>query len=645
MNFFLIALLTLCGMSAFGQQAKLVVPPFEKRGTNLDAGALNNLQDYLINAFINTGRFQVPDRNALVLLEKENEFQVSDWSDEKKSAEMGKVLNADYIVRGIIMHDGEFNILTARILDVNTANGLSAAEMEFLTQREARGKMDDFVSGILQRISAFRPAPRPAAGRIPGGVPEGFTSATGYGQNSKPHLVVLPFSGGSGEDGDTIARWLQGDMAKQGTFTIVDRAHVERIMGELKYQREGLTDPNTVIDIGSQLHAEYIISGHIRRLGSQNLLIVSIINLTTQEQRDGMWEIYNKKEEILSLIPRIAQELSRNSGQKKDADQVAIQPFEIKGAAISAEDSETLAQILACELSNTGRVTVLPRTRDIEKSVAELKEQRNWQNPLGLIGALGMGINPRYLLAGTISQYGQQRLFELQLLRLDSWTVIDSWKKTYERIEDGLEHMKTLAEEITGIAAERQREEAEKAAEAKKKNDEAAEAQRIAEEENRLRLAETERRRKKFSSIGIALGSSFAAPWAIATVQGTLALLPYTFIELGCDAGAITGEPEMRLSDYWSVYPFAHLAVFLPLGAKGGVWFGAGGGYMLGNYHLTWEGEAADAAIQIMAIDATAGFLIGNFLILSYTWRSDFKTMNHKVSAGFVYRFKKADNR
>jgi TolB-like protein len=133
--------------------AKLVVTPFENRGAQLDTAALNNLQDYLINAFINTGRFQLPDRNALALLAQEQKFQLSDWADDSKSAQMGRVLNADYIVRVIVMHDGEYNLLTARILDVNTANGLSAAEMEFITQREARGKMDEFVGKILQRIT------------------------------------------------------------------------------------------------------------------------------------------------------------------------------------------------------------------------------------------------------------------------------------------------------------------------------------------------------------------------------------------------------------------------------------------------------------------------------------------------------------
>ena len=117
----------------------------------------------MINAFINTGRFQVPDRNALALFEKENQFQLSDWADEKKSAEMGKVLNADYIVQVIIMHDGEVNLLMARILDVKTASGLSAEVMEFTDQRDARGKMDDFVGKILQRIGGGQNPPPPGA--------------------------------------------------------------------------------------------------------------------------------------------------------------------------------------------------------------------------------------------------------------------------------------------------------------------------------------------------------------------------------------------------------------------------------------------------------------------------------------------------
>ena len=190
----IIAALALCGMTAFGQQKNLVVAPFENQGSGLDAAVLNNLQDYMINAFINTGRFQVPDRNALALLSAENKFQLSDWSGDNKSAEMGKVLNADYIVRVIIMHNGEVNVLSARILDVNTTKGLAAGEMEFTSQRDAHDKMDKFVGGIVARISArdpiAQPKPDPAPvpepkqpppSRYPGGFNFSTSGKVGYG--------------------------------------------------------------------------------------------------------------------------------------------------------------------------------------------------------------------------------------------------------------------------------------------------------------------------------------------------------------------------------------------------------------------------------------------------------------------------------
>ncbi|MDR2552867.1 MAG: CsgG/HfaB family protein [Treponema sp.] len=151
-----LALWTMAVRPVHSQQAQpkpiLVVPPFEKRGTNLEPAELGNLQDYLIHAFNNTRRFQVPDRDALALLAQEHQFQLSDRADDAKSVEMGRMLNANYIVRVIVMHDGEVNLLMAWILDVNTAYVLSAETMEFTTQRDARSKMADFVGKILERI-------------------------------------------------------------------------------------------------------------------------------------------------------------------------------------------------------------------------------------------------------------------------------------------------------------------------------------------------------------------------------------------------------------------------------------------------------------------------------------------------------------
>jgi hypothetical protein len=101
---FFTILAALSCMAVFGQQAKLVITPFEDREAKLAAAPLNNPHNFLIDAIDNTGRFQAPDRNAITPLAQEQEFQLSDWADDTKSAQLGKALNAHYAVRVIAMH-------------------------------------------------------------------------------------------------------------------------------------------------------------------------------------------------------------------------------------------------------------------------------------------------------------------------------------------------------------------------------------------------------------------------------------------------------------------------------------------------------------------------------------------------------------
>ena len=141
-------------------------------------------------------------------------------------------------------------------------------------------------------------------------------------------------------------------------------------------------------------------------------------------------------------------------------------------------------------------------------------------------------------------------------------------------------------------------------------------------------------------SIGASLGSSFSAPWLIGTVRGTVAPLRHSFLELGFDAGLISGISDVG---YYSLYPFAHVAYYLPftlpLGKQGlssGWYIGVGGGYMFSQYDFP-EGKVST---DIFSANFISGFNIGNVLDISYTLRTDFSTTGGKLSVGFIYRFK-----
>jgi TolB-like protein len=111
-------------------QNTLIVVPLQNNGNVVSATDVETLVTLLENAIRRTRRFDMVDRGALEDLMKEHRFQMSDWSSDTKSAQMGKVLNANYIVRGTVGKLGSNLFVTARVLDVNTARILDDAEMQ-----------------------------------------------------------------------------------------------------------------------------------------------------------------------------------------------------------------------------------------------------------------------------------------------------------------------------------------------------------------------------------------------------------------------------------------------------------------------------------------------------------------------------------
>jgi len=162
------------------------------------------------------------------------------------------------------------------------------------------------------------------------------------------------------------------------------------------------------------------------------------------------------------------------------------------------------------------------------------------------------------------------------------------------------------------------------------------------------RIAALERERRnyrlfgdsaRFWSIGVSAGSSFTDPWAIGTLQGTIAPLPFVFFRFGGDVGLIS---DMENAEYLSLYPFAHLSLFMPFNItplpfrRGGLYAGAGGGFMFGEYHF----DGMRVQHTSLLADFSAGIVIADVIDISYTMRTDFVSFNSKVSVGFIHRFR-----
>jgi hypothetical protein len=136
----------------------------------------------------------------------------------------------------------------------------------------------------------------------------------------------------------------------------------------------------------------------------------------------------------------------------------------------------------------------------------------------------------------------------------------------------------------------------------------------------------------RLNSVGASVGTSFAAPWLVGSAHGTYSPWDRSFFKLGVDVGMASG---VRDTGYYSIYPFAHYAFFMPVAPKTGWYAGAGGGCMIARYKFP-EGLVK---LDIFALDVTAGVTIANAVDVSYTFRTDFRTISNKVAVGYVYRF------
>jgi len=158
---------------------------------------------------------------------------------------------------------------------------------------------------------------------------------------------------------------------------------------------------------------------------------------------------------------------------------------------------------------------------------------------------------------------------------------------------------------------------------------------------------------KKLWSVGFNAGSSFATPLLMINANVTLAPISKLFFELGFDYGLLHGDSlfatknRMRIYDvdYTSQYYYARINTFASFkNLGGGIYLGAGAGYMMSYYtYKDPQTDADEALVPNLALDLAVGFLfrLGNdriLLRLGYGFRTNFNAMNHRAMVGLTFR-------
>jgi TolB-like protein len=110
------------------------------------------ITELFFNELASSGKVNVIDRNNFDKIVAEMKFQSTDWSSSAKTAELGRVSNANYIVRGQLMKLGDSIVWTASMIDVNTAQILYTARTQVDNLSDIYLRLQNFITQMVSKM-------------------------------------------------------------------------------------------------------------------------------------------------------------------------------------------------------------------------------------------------------------------------------------------------------------------------------------------------------------------------------------------------------------------------------------------------------------------------------------------------------------
>jgi formylglycine-generating enzyme required for sulfatase activity len=271
---------------------------------------------------------------------------------------------------------------------------------------------------------------------------------------AKPRLAILPFTGGSPDDAETIAEFFSFEDEINRVFTPVPRTRaIETLMKEQEFQRSGLTDSDTIAELGKQLNADYVLAGHIAVLGNSKLLLITIVDVKELQQIAGDYREYQRIESVIDVMSDMAKRIAGAATQRVSGlPRLAVLPFNVLSSGMDQGDAELLAQLLATELANSGRYAVFPRTKAIEKVMEEHHIERSGMTDAESIKAIGEAVNAQYVLSANVRKLGADNYFSASVLHIAEASQGRGTREKYQTVNDGLTLMPKIAQTLTAGA-------------------------------------------------------------------------------------------------------------------------------------------------------------------------------------------------
>jgi TolB-like protein len=273
--------------------------------------------------------------------------------------------------------------------------------------------------------------------------------------NRRSILAILPFTGGERSEGEAIAELLSFNNQLMDRFGIMPRTSITRaIEQEQNFQMSsGMTDADTIAALGARLGTQYVMAGSITALGSQKILVVTIIEIETGQQVAGEYLTYTAIEELRNRISDIMRNLlPMLDVDTSEKEKLSVLPVQLEGNA-SARDADTLAQILSISLMRNESYAIYPRTASLDQVQDEFNTQLDSSvTDQRQAAQLGRGDNPKLVLSVAARRLGTLDIFNASIINLEEGTLVPGkgTSEEYANMTDGIMAMDIIARTLSG---------------------------------------------------------------------------------------------------------------------------------------------------------------------------------------------------
>jgi|GEM_PF-3379949 len=275
---------------AAGPKPRLAVLPFTDGRPGSDGGDGETIADlFAMQTEVRRVFEPIPRTSSVDAIRHEQRFQSSTGlTDSDTIARLGAQANAQYVVAGHISSLGNRNLILIQIIHVESLQQVAGDYRRY-------GEIEEVISllpEMARRISI----------------------AAELVRSDKQTLAVLPFSVPAEinrRDAEILAQILAIDITNSGQYVVLPRtSSIQSAIDEQTIQRSEQTENENISAIGRAINAEYVLSGNVRRISTQNYFYTQILHTETGILIEGAQQPFGQISEGLTLMLSLANELT-----------------------------------------------------------------------------------------------------------------------------------------------------------------------------------------------------------------------------------------------------------------------------------------------------------------------------------------------